>query len=59
MTTAENPAVTPYTGTPTTPAGKVGDYLDQRLGIAGAAKKNLRKIFPDHWSFMQIGRAHV
>jgi ubiquinol-cytochrome c reductase cytochrome b subunit len=52
MATAETPSVTPYTGTPTTPAGKVGDYLDQRLGIAGAAKKNLRKIFPDHWSFM-------
>jgi ubiquinol-cytochrome c reductase cytochrome b subunit len=52
MATAENPSVTPYTGTPTTPIGKAADYLDQRLGIAGAAKKNLRKIFPDHWSFM-------
>ncbi|MGH6654694.1 MAG: cytochrome bc1 complex cytochrome b subunit [Actinocrinis sp.] len=37
---------------PTTPGGKAADYLDQRLGIAGAAKKQLRKIFPDHWSFM-------
>jgi ubiquinol-cytochrome c reductase cytochrome b subunit len=37
---------------PTTLGGKASDYLDQRLGIAGAAKKNLRKIFPDHWSFM-------
>ncbi|HEU5354375.1 MAG TPA: ubiquinol-cytochrome c reductase cytochrome b subunit [Actinocrinis sp.] len=37
---------------PTTVAGKAADYLDQRLGIAGAAKKQLRKIFPDHWSFM-------
>jgi ubiquinol-cytochrome c reductase cytochrome b subunit len=37
---------------PTTLGGKAADYLDQRLGIAGAAKKNLRKIFPDHWSFM-------
>lgn len=52
MATAENPSVTPYTGTPTTIGGKAADYLDQRLGIAGAAKKNLRKIFPDHWSFM-------
>jgi ubiquinol-cytochrome c reductase cytochrome b subunit len=52
MATAENPSVTPYTGTPTTIGGKAADYLDQRLGIAGAAKKNLRKVFPDHWSFM-------
>jgi ubiquinol-cytochrome c reductase cytochrome b subunit len=37
---------------PTTLGGKAADYLDGRLGIAGAAKKNLRKIFPDHWSFM-------
>jgi len=37
---------------PTTLGGKASEYLDQRLGIAGAAKKNLRKIFPDHWSFM-------
>lgn len=48
----DNPSVTPYTGTPTTIGGKAADYLDQRLGIAGVAKKNLRKIFPDHWSFM-------
>ena len=37
---------------PTTLGGKASEYLDQRLGIAGAAKKQLRKIFPDHWSFM-------
>ncbi|WP_223168182.1 cytochrome bc1 complex cytochrome b subunit [Nonomuraea sp. SYSU D8015] len=27
-------------------------YLDDRLGAAGFAKRNLRKIFPDHWSFL-------
>jgi ubiquinol-cytochrome c reductase cytochrome b subunit len=32
-------------------AGPVG-WLDDRLGLAGMAKKNLRKVFPDHWSFM-------
>ncbi|MEH3034852.1 MAG: cytochrome bc complex cytochrome b subunit [Aeromicrobium erythreum] len=32
-------------------AGPV-EWLDDRLGLAGAAKKNLRKIFPEHWSFM-------
>ncbi|HNA98145.1 MAG TPA: ubiquinol-cytochrome c reductase cytochrome b subunit, partial [Marmoricola sp.] len=26
--------------------------MDERLGLATVAKKNLRKVFPDHWSFM-------
>ncbi len=33
-------------------AGALANWADERLGIAGAAKKNLRKVFPDHWSFM-------
>ncbi|GAB2879874.1 cytochrome bc1 complex cytochrome b subunit [Nocardioides pacificus] len=28
------------------------NWADERLGLAGMAKKNLRKVFPDHWSFM-------
>jgi len=32
-------------------AGPVG-WLDDRLGLAAAGKKNLRKVFPEHWSFM-------
>ena len=35
--------------------GKVGaaaTWADERLGLASLAKKNLRKVFPDHWSFM-------
>ena len=32
-------------------AGPVG-WLDERVGLASLAKKNLRKVFPDHWSFM-------
>ncbi|HEY6739400.1 MAG TPA: ubiquinol-cytochrome c reductase cytochrome b subunit, partial [Actinopolymorphaceae bacterium] len=28
------------------------DFLDQRLGLAKASKKFLRKVFPDHWSFL-------
>ncbi|MFM9611412.1 ubiquinol-cytochrome c reductase cytochrome b subunit [Streptomyces sp. V2] len=28
------------------------DWADGRLGIYGLAKANLRKVFPDHWSFM-------
>jgi len=27
-------------------------WLDDRLGIAKLGRKNLRKVFPDHWSFM-------
>ncbi|MYV52101.1 cytochrome bc complex cytochrome b subunit [Streptomyces sp. SID3212] len=35
------------------PAGeRVADWADGRLGIYGLAKANMRKIFPDHWSFM-------
>jgi ubiquinol-cytochrome c reductase cytochrome b subunit len=32
--------------------GAVATWADERLGLAGLAKKNLRKVFPDHWSFM-------
>ncbi|MBB5933426.1 cytochrome bc1 complex cytochrome b subunit [Streptomyces zagrosensis] len=35
------------------PAGeRVADWADSRLGVYSLAKANLRKIFPDHWSFM-------
>ncbi|MGI9155275.1 MAG: cytochrome bc1 complex cytochrome b subunit [Marmoricola sp.] len=30
----------------------VAEWADDRLGLATMAKKNLRKVFPDHWSFM-------
>ena len=32
--------------------GAVAEWADDRLGLATMAKKNLRKVFPDHWSFM-------
>jgi ubiquinol-cytochrome c reductase cytochrome b subunit len=32
--------------------GAAANWADERLGLAGLAKKNLRKVFPDHWSFM-------
>src|SRR6059058_4128557 len=32
--------------------GAAAEWADDRLGLAGMAKKNLRKVFPDHWSFM-------
>jgi ubiquinol-cytochrome c reductase cytochrome b subunit len=33
-------------------AGAAASWADDRLGLATLAKKNLRKVFPDHWSFM-------
>jgi ubiquinol-cytochrome c reductase cytochrome b subunit len=30
----------------------VATYLDERVGSNAAVKKNLRKVFPEHWSFM-------
>ena len=34
------------------PAGAVANWADERLGLGTAMKKQLRKVFPDHWSFM-------
>ncbi|GAB3252602.1 cytochrome bc complex cytochrome b subunit [Alteromonas gracilis] len=34
------------------PAAGAATWADERLGLAGAMKKNIRKVFPDHWSFM-------
>ncbi|CAM5349320.1 cytochrome bc1 complex cytochrome b subunit [Streptomyces spiroverticillatus] len=31
---------------------KLADWADGRLGLYPMARANLRKIFPDHWSFM-------
>lgn len=39
------------TTTDTTGGGPV-EWLDERVGLAGLAKKQLRKVFPDHWSFL-------
>src|SRR6478752_5364467 len=33
-------------------AAAAATWADERLGLATMAKKNLRKVFPDHWSFM-------
>jgi ubiquinol-cytochrome c reductase cytochrome b subunit len=32
--------------------GGIATYLDERIGSNAGAKKNLRKVFPEHWSFM-------
>lgn len=33
-------------------AGHQAEFLDDRLTIANWSKRNLRKVFPDHWTFM-------
>src|SRR5215210_392569 len=40
--------------TPAKPSkvGAVANWADERVGIATGAKKQIRKVFPDHWSFM-------
>src|SRR5690348_3280289 len=35
-----------------TKMGAAATWADERLGLAALAKKNIRKVFPDHWSFM-------
>ncbi|MCA5893854.1 cytochrome bc complex cytochrome b subunit [Isoptericola sp. NEAU-Y5] len=43
---------TPTAAEPTTPVGKAADYLDQRTKVGVLTKQLVRKVFPDHWSFM-------
>ena len=43
---------TAATGKKPPKAGAVANWADERLGLGTAMKKNLRKVFPDHWSFM-------
>jgi ubiquinol-cytochrome c reductase cytochrome b subunit len=33
-------------------AGNVASYVDDRVGAARYLKKSLKKVFPDHWSFL-------
>jgi len=47
-TNGTNPATAKKPGK----AGSVATWADERLGLGTAMKKQLRKVFPDHWSFM-------
>ncbi len=49
---ARSNGTTAATAKKPTKAGGAAKWADERLGLAGVAKKNLRKVFPDHWSFM-------
>jgi ubiquinol-cytochrome c reductase cytochrome b subunit len=44
-----NPAVDPG---PATELDRVVGWLDERTGFARVARTVLRKVFPDHWSFL-------
>jgi ubiquinol-cytochrome c reductase cytochrome b subunit len=45
-------ATAPATASKPNPVGAVAGYMDDRTGLATAMKKQIRKVFPDHWSFM-------
>ncbi len=49
---AASNGTTPAATTKPNPAGAIANWADERLGIATSAKKQIRKVFPDHWSFM-------
>ena len=49
---AESNRSSAATATKPSRAGAVATWADERLGLGTAMKKNLRKVFPDHWSFM-------
>ncbi|MFD0883467.1 cytochrome bc complex cytochrome b subunit [Streptosporangium algeriense] len=40
------------TGTVPKPIAGASGFLDDRLGAGNFLKRNLRKVFPDHWSFL-------
>ncbi len=52
--TATQPRTAPprRTSTPRTVQGKAAEFVEDRLRIATPLRKNLNKVFPDHWSFM-------
>src|SRR5690348_3095894 len=51
-TAASTNGSTPAAAAKPNPAAAVATWADERLGIATATKKQIRKVFPDHWSFM-------
>jgi ubiquinol-cytochrome c reductase cytochrome b subunit len=49
---ADTNATTPAKPSKPNPIGSAAGWADDRLGLATAMKKQIRKVFPDHWSFM-------
>ncbi|WP_310963134.1 cytochrome bc1 complex cytochrome b subunit [Nocardioides terrisoli] len=52
MSTISSNRTTPATADKPSKLGGAATWADERLGIGAMAKKNIRKVFPDHWSFM-------
>ncbi|MGV9773941.1 cytochrome b, partial [Streptosporangium sp. NPDC003464] len=40
------------TGTVPKPIASTSNFIDERIGAGNFLKRNLRKVFPDHWSFL-------
>jgi ubiquinol-cytochrome c reductase cytochrome b subunit len=51
-TTTDRPTSKTRRSGPQTPAGKGANFVEERLHVAGPMRKQLNKVFPDHWSFM-------
>ena len=52
MSTATSNGRTPAEPAKDSKLAGVATWADDRVGLAALAKKQLRKVFPDHWSFM-------
>ncbi len=52
MSTTKTVAKTAVKPTKPSKIGGAATWADERLGLGGLGKKQLRKVFPDHWSFM-------
>ncbi|MFE3525018.1 cytochrome bc complex cytochrome b subunit [Streptomyces sp. NPDC059161] len=52
MTSAHHTPSSGHRPGPTSTGEKLATWADGRLGLFAIAKPNLRKIFPDHWSYM-------
>src|SRR3954462_399849 len=52
MSTATTNGKTAAKAPKSNPLAQAATWADERTGMAGLAKKQVRKVFPDHWSFM-------
>jgi ubiquinol-cytochrome c reductase cytochrome b subunit len=52
MSTSTTNGTTAAKARKSNPLAGIATWADERTGMAGLAKKQIRKVFPDHWSFM-------
>ena len=52
MSHATTNGTKPATAPRANPLGGLLSWVDDRTGLATASKKQIRKVFPDHWSFL-------